>query len=67
MTVVQGNNLASKVIIFTKKFGIIPAGTVGYCQAIENNIAYVWVQYPILNMHNFNFKVEELAKYVRVR
>ena len=67
MTVIQGNSLVSNVIIFVKEFGVIPAGTVGYCHAIENGNAYVWLQQPILNMNNFNFKVDELIKYVRVR
>ena len=61
------NALINNVIEFTSDFGIIPKGTTGYCHAIENGIAYIWLREPILNMNNFNFKGEALVQYVRIR
>ena len=64
---VTKNSLHNSVIEFINDFGIIPKGTIGYCHAIENGVAYIWLKEPILNMNNFNFKVDELIKYIKTK
>ena len=56
------NTILNKIIIFTRKTGIIPEGTKAYCVGVSDGFAFLYTRSPILGGNNIKVSLEVIKK-----